>query len=284
MIYAMTYGKVENKIIDEKNKKTVAPGLGLRLFLAALITGVLFFAAGPPVFSSDDTDGLNNLTAAEIIEKMEANQTHSTSIIEGRMIITDRFGDRESTYIAHSEGADRFLVEFTSRDEAGQKVLRREGSLYLYYPDARETIRLQGAALRDSLLGSDVSYEDMTGGRGLDEDYRFNLLGRERVGGHDAYKIELEARGANVPYPKQIMWVDSSEFVLRKSEQYARSGRLLKELEVLETMTVNGLTFPSRIKITDKTRRSSGTEMIIEEAEIGVDLPRNIFSLEELTW
>lgn len=224
------------------------------------------------------------LTADEIIDRMEANQTHSTAIIEGRMVITDRFGDRTSTYIAHSEGAERFLVEFTSRAEEGQRVLRRDGSLYLYYPDARETIRLQGAALRDSLLGSDISYEDMTGGRGLREDYRFALLGEERIDGNPAYKIELTARSTNVAYPRQVYWVDKEDFVLRKSEQFARSGRLLKTTTILETMRQDGYHFPSRIRVVDETRRSSGTEMVVDQARLGVALPRNIFSLEALTW
>ena len=224
------------------------------------------------------------LTADEIIERMEANQTHPTSYVEGEMIITDRFGDRVSTYFAHTEGAERFLVEFTSRDEEGQRVLRRDDDLYLYYPDARETIRLTGSALRDSLLGSDISYEDMTGGRGLAEDYYFELLGEETVNGRPTYKIELTARGTNVAYPKQIYWVDSEEFVLRRSEQYARAGRKLKVTEVLETKEQGEYKFPSRIRITDQTRRSSGTELVLTRVDIGMELPRGIFSLETLTW
>ncbi len=224
------------------------------------------------------------LSADEIIERMEANQTHPTSYIEGEMVITDRFGDRVSTFIAHTEGAERFLLEFTSRDEEGQRVLRRNDDLYLYYPDARETIRLTGSALRDSLLGSDISYEDMTGGRGLADDYDFTLRGEERVNGRPTYKIELTARSTNVAYPKQIYWVDSEDFVLRKSEQYARAGRKLKVTEVLETKEQGEYKFPSRIRITDQTRRSSGTEMVLNKVEIDINLPRGIFSLEELTW
>ena len=248
---------------------------GVRVLIPFLLfLGALILPAAP----------VSALTADEIIERMEANQTHSTAIIEGRMVIRDRFGDRTSTFIAHSEGAERFLVEFTSRAEEGQRVLRREGSLYLYYPDARETIRLQGAALRDSLLGSDISYEDMTGGRGLAADYRFSLLGEERVDSRRTYKVELTARTTSVAYPRQILWVDKEDFVLRKSEQFARSGRLLKTTTVLETMRQEGYHFPSRIRVVDETRRSSGTEMIVENARLAVTLPRNIFSLEELTW
>lgn len=244
--------------------------------MTALI--VILIGAGLPVMNAAA------LTADDIIARMEENQTHSTSIIRGRMIIRDRFGDRTSTYIAHSEGARRFLVEFTSRNEEGQRVLRRDDSLYLYYPDARETIRLQGAALRDNLLGSDISYEDMTGGRGLAEDYRLSLLGEETIEGHPAFKIELTARDTNVAYPRQIYWVDRNEFVLRKSEQYARSGRLLKTTRILETVRRDGYHFPVRIRVTDEVRRSSGTEMVLDEIELDVPLPRNIFSLEELTW
>ena len=230
------------------------------------------------------TPNAGALSADEIIERMEENQTHPTSYIEGEMIITDRFGDRVSTFFAHSEGADRFLVEFTSRDEEGQRILRREDDLYLYYPDARETIRLTGSALRDSLLGSDISYEDMTGGRGLAADYEFELLGEEQIEKRPTYKIELTARGTNVAYPKQVYWVDSEQFVLRKSEQYARAGRKLKVTEVLETMQQDDYVFPSRIRVADQTRRSSGTEMVLTEVEIGVDLPSGIFSLDALTW
>ncbi|TVR68436.1 MAG: outer membrane lipoprotein-sorting protein [Spirochaetaceae bacterium] len=248
----------------------------MRILISAWLLPASFLFATPPRAEA--------LTADEIIERMEANQTHSTAIIEGRLVISDRFGDRSSTYIAHSEGADRFLVEFTSRAEEGQRVLRRDDSLYLYYPDARETIRLQGAALRDNLLGSDISYEDMTGGRGLASDYRFTLIGEDEVDGYPSYKVELVARTTSVAYPRQVYWVDREEFVLRRAEQFARSGRLLKTVHVLETMRRDGYHFPSRMRVVDETRRSSGTEMIIESARLGVSLPRNIFSLDALTW
>ena len=246
--------------------------------------GTATFFSGACMFFLGAAALLPAMTAHEIIERMETNQTHSTSVIEGRMIIRDRFGERVSTYIAHTEGSELFLIEFTSRAEQGQRILRRDGILYLYYPDARETIRIQGSALRDSLLGSDISYEDMTGGRGLADDYEFRLLGDDTVRDRTTYRVELTARTTNVAYPKQVLWIDSERFVLVQSEQYARGDRVLKRTEVLETMTQDGYTFPSRIRVTDQTRRSSGTEMIVERAEIGVAIPSDTFSLEALTW
>ena len=239
-------------------------------FAALLLAGVIAPAAAQ--------------SAEQIIRRMEENQTHRTARIEGRMEIRDRFGRRTSTFISWSEGADKALVEFTSPAERGQKVLRTEDEIYLYYPDAAELIRLQGAALRDSLLGSDVSYEDMTGNRGLLASYRVSVAGTETVNDRRCYVVELEARTRDVAYPRQKLWVDAEQYVMRRAEQYALSGRLLKVMEVEETMRRDGKIFPSRIVIMDQLKRNSRTEFIIEEAAIDVSLPPNIFSLEELRW
>lgn len=233
-----------------------------------------FFSAG----------SISALSVDEIIDRMEENQTHETGIYDGEMIITDRFGDRKSTFTIHAQGSEYTLLEFTSNEEAGQKVLRTENEIYLYFPDAAEIIRLQGAALRESMLGSDLSYEDMTGGKGLEESYEFTLLGEEAIKGTACYKIEMNAKSRNVAYPKQIIWVDKDLFVLRQSHQFALSGRLLKVTEVLEIQQIDGFVFPVSFKVTDKLKSSSGTRFRLFNVQVNVTLPRGIFSLEELSW
>ncbi|TVQ28252.1 MAG: outer membrane lipoprotein-sorting protein [Spirochaetaceae bacterium] len=220
----------------------------------------------------------------EIIRRMEDNQTFSSAYMEGRMIIADRFGERTVTFEMYAEGEERFLIEFTSRDEQGQRILRREDNLYLYYPDAREVIRIQGAALRDSLFGSDLSYEDMTGGRGILDDYTAERIGRSTVRGRDVWEVRLDARTTNVPYPQQIYFVDVDDYVLIESHQFARNGRKLKETEMLEIREQDGYRFPAHMRITDVTRRSSGTEMVFDRIDTGISIPASTFSLEELSW
>ncbi len=247
----------------------------MKRILGSLSTLILFFA--PLSFAGAQS-------AEDVVRRMEANQTHETSEIQGRMVITDRFGSRTSSFRMWSEGEEKVLVEFTGAAEAGQKILRTEDEIYLYYPDASELIRLQGSALRESMLGSDVSYEDMTGNRGLLDTYRVSLEGRETIRGFDCFVVEMEATSRDVAYPRQRIWVDSRLYVLRRSEQYALSGRLLKETEVTELMERSGKIFPSALTISDTLKSNSSTAFIIDEARIGVRLPPNIFSLEELTW
>lgn len=241
------------------------------------IISAILLALAVSVFAQDPSGD-------EIIRRMEDNQTFSAAYMEGRMLISDRFGERTVTFTMHAEGEERFLIEFTSRDEQGQRILRRDDSLYLYYPDAREVIRIQGSALRDSLFGSDLSYEDMTGGRGILEDYSAELIGRTTIRGRDVWQVRLDARTTNVPYPQQTYFVDVQDNVLLQSDQYARNGRKLKETEILEIREQNGYRFPAHMRITDVTRSSSGTEMIFDSIDTDISIPASTFSLEELSW
>lgn len=238
----------------------------------------LSLIATPPVAAQ------SNLTADEIVRRLEENRTYETSRAEVTMTINDRFGSRTSEMISWSRGSDEALIEFTSAAERGQKVLRTENEIYLYYPDAAELVRLQGSALRESMLGSDVSYEDLTGGKTLLDTYDVELVGRESIDGHDAYKIEMEATSRNVAYPRQTVWVDTEFFVARRSEQYALSGRLLKTVQVDRIEIIEGYPVPMVTVISDALKRNSSTTVVIDSLDIGVRVDDDLFSLQELSW
>ncbi len=242
------------------------------------IIGVVIFAwTALPVAAAD-------LTAEEIVERLESNQVQETNHATATMVVRDRFGERTSTMESWSKGRDVTLIEFTSPAERGQKVLRTENEIYLFYPDAAELIRLQGAALRESMLGSDISYEDMTGGKTLLETYRVELLGEETIHGHRCYKVGFEARRRNAAYPRQTVWIDTELFVARRSEQYALSGRLLKEIEMDRIETIGGYTIARRMIISDALKRNSSTEFTLDDVQFDIQVDDDLFSLEELSW
>ena len=176
---------------------------------------IIISAAVAPAFAQ---------TAEDIIRRMEANEVHQTAHAVGSMVIHDRFGDRTTRFESWAEGEDKALIEFTSAAEAGQKILRTDDQIYLYYPDAAELIRLKGSALRDSVMGSDMSYEDMTGGKGLLSDYEVTLAGMEDVDGISCYRIDMEAKSRDVPYASQTLWIDAQRYFTRQAHMYARSG------------------------------------------------------------
>ncbi|MEW5816373.1 MAG: outer membrane lipoprotein-sorting protein [Spirochaetota bacterium] len=227
---------------------------------------------------------LSALTAEEIIKKMELNQVHKTAKVTGSMLIRDRFGTKNVQFTSYSEGKDKMLIEFTSVEEKGQKILRTKNDLYLYYPDAEEIIRLKGAALRDSVLGSDFSYEDMTGDKGILDSYKVSLLGTEPVDGHQCYKLALEATERDIPYPYEEMWVDTELFVYRKVYRYSLSKKLLKEMKITKIEKIAGKPVPTQLIMIDTMKTNSSTEFKIEDIKLDIPIDKKTFSLEELSW
>lgn len=223
-------------------------------------------------------------TAEEIVRRLEANQEVGSARSEGTIMIQDRYGTKTNDFESWADTNDQTLIEFTSGEERGQKILRTENEIYLYYPDAEEVIRLQGAALREGVLGSDVSYEDMTESGSLLDDYRVTLAGRETVDGVQTFKLVLEAKRRDIAYPKQTVWVHADEYYPVKAEYYAVSGKLLKEMSVLEVLRTGGKVLPSRTVMQDALKKNSRTEFVLREVEIGIRIDPSIFSLEELSW
>jgi outer membrane lipoprotein-sorting protein len=223
-------------------------------------------------------------TAEDIVARLQANQVFKTSRMQGVMTVTDRFGTKETRFISYSRGDAEALIEFTSTEEKGQKILRTKDEIYLFYPDAEEVIRLQGAAFRDAVLGSDMSYEDLTGGKTLLETYRVSLEGTEAVDGAECYRIRMEAKARNVAYPVQVMWVDPKLWVARRMQQFSLAGRLLKEISLGNFKVVAGRTIATRMVLEDKLKKNSRTEFVVERIEVDIALDPKLFTLEHLSW
>jgi outer membrane lipoprotein-sorting protein len=243
-----------------------------------LVFGLL--AAGLPGFTRDAAA----LDAAEIIRRVQDNMTNDTEIARGEMVISDRFGERTKSFISYAAGTEEMLLEFTNPEERGQKILRLADEIYLYFPEAEEIIHLQGSALKESVMGSDFSYEDMTGEKDLLKLYEVKLLDTVDLDGRRHYLVELKGRKRGVAYPLQKLWVDAELLLPRRAEYYSLSGRFLKELVFSEFRTVDGRPVASRMLMTDKMKKNSSTEFVLLEMKINRRLPEGIFSLEELSW
>ena len=218
--------------------------------LSLLLIGVLIFALPSMLFA---------LSAEEIIHEMDRLSTFETTYSTGSIQTTDRFGTKTSLFRSWSQGEKDSLIEFTSKAERGQKILRTEGSLYLFYPDAEQLIRMQGAALRQSMLGSDISYEDMTEEKNTLDNYKAKLEGLETFKEKECHVLTLTAKTRSVAYPIQKIWVDTESFLVWKAEYSTAQGRLLKVMEVLETFKSGDRVLPKQSRIEDKMKKDSAT-------------------------
>jgi len=222
---------------------------------------------------------LYGINPEEIIKKVDENNTFSTFRGEGSIIIENSYGKRESTYTAYSMGSDNTLIEFTSGEEEGQKILKTKKDLYIKYPYAEEVQRLS----RSKTLGA-ISYDEMSGERNTLDDYSVEVKGEEKVNGVDTYVIRMIAKNSKVPHYMQDVYVDKKNFIILKALYYSKSGKLSKEMIVLETKSLGTRIVPVHTLITDKLKKNNSTENILDKMEVDISLDPKLFSLSELSW
>jgi len=76
--------------------------------------------------------------------------------------------------------------------------------------------------------------------------------------------------------------VDKDRYIPLKKELFAKSGVLLKRVELSDVIQIQGRWFPKKILFKDVLKEGEGTEFIIEEINFNVSIPDYIFSKASL--
>ena len=219
-----------------------------------------------------------------IIQKMDQNFGSDNKIYVGTMIVHGRRGSRTIKSKSWLRGVDQSFTEFLSPPrEAGTKMLKLEDELWTYTPATDRVIRISGHMLRQSVMGSDLSYEDMMEDPELSNVYDAQVVEEEVMNERNCWVLELIAKeGKEIASHKRKVWVDKERFVSLREDRFARSGKLLKTTEVLEVLQQEGRWIPSHIVFKDALKRGKGTEMIIESMNFNADIPDHVFSKASL--
>jgi len=223
-----------------------------------------------------------DLSGEEIMERVDKNRVYEKIEYDGKMII--KKGDKVRTKLMHvyAEGEEKALIEFTNPEDTGTKYLKLSGEMWIYFPDAEEIIKISGHMLRESMMGSDFSYEDVMENEELRKKYSVTVVGSEAVNERDCYVLELVAKGKKVTYAKRKLWVDKERFAVLKIQLFALSGKLLKEVMVQDVEKYGDRYFATKLTMMNKLIKDSSTTFEMEEIDFDADIPDNTFTKRSL--
>jgi outer membrane lipoprotein-sorting protein len=229
--------------------------------------------------SSISLHGLSQLDADGILKKVERNMSSDNRVFESTMTIR---GNRSSRTIAsrtYSVGDKESYTEYLSpaRDQ-GTKMLKLEDQLWIYSPSTDRTIQISGHMLRQSVMGSDLSYEDMMDDRKLTDVYTAKVTGNEIIDERETFILDLTAKVTDAAYHSRKMWIDSERFVPLKEELFAKSGQLLKRTTLSDIRQIEGRWFPLKVVYKDMLKQGSGTEFTITVIKFNQKIPDYIFT------
>jgi len=221
-------------------------------------------------------------SAAELLKRVDTNEVYTTIQYDGEMII--EYQNRRYVKVMKAwarENADSF-IEFTNPEDKGTKYLKKSGRLYMYSPDNEGVMLISGHMLKESMMGSDLSYEDTIDNATLSSRYNPVLKGSETWNGRSAWVMELNAKSRSESYPKRTLWIDQENGDVLHYELFALSGAKLKEYNLIKVETFGAKRFPVEIEIMDLLRRGSKTTFVMKNVILDKPIPDSVFSQRNL--
>jgi outer membrane lipoprotein-sorting protein len=152
----------------------------------------------------------------------------------------------------------------------------------VYSPDTEGVVLISGHMLKESMMGSDMSYEDTINNDTLSGRYDPVLAGSETWNGRAAWVLELTAKRKTESYPKRKLWIDKETGDLLHYELYALSGAKLKEYNLNRVEVLAGRRFPVEIEIRDLLRKDSKTTFIMRNVALDRPIADSVFSQRNL--
>jgi outer membrane lipoprotein-sorting protein len=223
--------------------------------------------------------GYGQPKADEILKKVDQNLSSDNRVFESTMTIHGKRSSRTIASKTWSVGDKKSFTEYLSpAREQGTKMLKLENQLWIYSPSTDRTIQISGHMLRQSVMGSDLSYEDMMDDRKLTDVYNAAVIGNEEIDGRLTWILELKAKVEDVAYASRKIWIDQERFVPLKEELYAKSGQLLKLSNMSNVIKVEGRWFPTTIVYKDVLKQGDGTEFKMTSIKFNQDIPEYLFT------
>ncbi|MHB8809323.1 MAG: outer membrane lipoprotein-sorting protein [Desulfobulbaceae bacterium] len=156
-----------------------------------------------------------------------------------------------------------------------EKFPGRDADRWLFIPAINMTRRIAAQDRYSSFVGSDFTYEDVSGRNPEDDNH--TLEREEQFAGKACAVVKSVPKAADMEYSAKLSWIDLTSFLPLKEEYYDRQDALYKVFTADEIKEVGG--FPTVLKRTMKNLQSGhATEVTYTRAEYDIGIEDALFS------
>ena len=203
-------------------------------------------------------------SVTEILKKVDKNRSSEAFEIVSEMIVHGQRFERRIKSKSLIVGSEKAFTEYLSpKREKGTKMLKVDDKVWIYYPQADRIVTIAGHMLKQSVMGSDLSYEDMMENENLSTSYDGIVEKTENFLERKTWKLKLKAKKASSAYQKKEIWVDQERFAILKELYYSSNGTLLKSAVVKEIKPFGKRWYPTSIVFKDELKNGKGTGFLV---------------------
>jgi len=253
----------------------------MKRFLIIAIAVIVSFALFGSAFAA---------TADEIMKKSQAAFLYQGKDFKARVMmkLVSKGGQeriREMTMLRKNFGEvggnqKYFMYFFQPADVKDMtfmvyKYPAKDDDRWLFIPAINMVRRIAAQDKRSSFVGSDFTYEDVSG-RDIEDDMH-SLMKEEKLGGKDSYVIKSTPKAADVDYSYKLSWIDKANNLPLKEEYYDKKGELYKVFSADEIKDVKG--FPTITRRSMKNLQSGHTtEVSYSKTDYNIGIEDSLFS------
>lgn len=235
--------------------------------------------AEPPAAEAPAAPTNAEPTAEEILDRLDRNMVSESRTAKMTMKVKGKRRTRTYTIESYGRGeTDSAMTYLAPARDKGTKMLKLGDEMWLYLRSVDRVQKLSGHMLREGMMGSDISYEDMMNGEDMRSAYKATIEGSETIDGRDCWKLVMTAHDDTVSYPKRVSWIDKEHYIPLKQELFALSGMKLKTWTMTDIKAFDGRMYPTRMTVEDHLKKGSTTTVIFDELKFGVKFPGEVFS------
>lgn len=238
---------------------------------------LIYFGLSTLVLANDYPDPL------VILDRIDQNRVSNHIISTSSLKIHSLRGSRTIKAKTWTQSTERSFTEYLApAREKGTKMLKLQKNLWTYYPKADRIVKIAGHMLRQSVMGSDLSYEDLMENQKLSETYDAVVETEATLSDRACWVLALTAKSSKTAYQKRKIWVDQERFLPLKEELFTSRGKLLKVMEMQEVFQVQGRWYPKKLWFKDALKQGKGTEIVIDSIDFDSTIPDSRFSKRAL--
>lgn len=192
---------------------------------------------------------------------------------------------REMTMLRRNEpegGGQKYFLYFHQPGDVRDMTFmvwknpQRDDERWLFIPAIKLVRRVAANDKRSSFVGSDFTYEDVSGREVEEEIHAF--VREEVLNGRPAFVIRSVPKDEkSTDYSRRLAWIDKETFVLWKEEYYDKRNELYKVFTADEVRQVQGLWTISK-RTMKNMQNGHRTEVSFSEVAYNVGLEESLFT------
>lgn len=223
-------------------------------------------------------------TKEEVFERINTeSKEFSTMYFEAEMEITSRGRTLTKNFYGYlDDTTDSSFMEYTNSADEGTRYLKLENDMWIYLPDAGDVLKLSGHLLRDSMMGSDISYDDMMNQGSLADEYYPESLTTVSLDGNDVFLLAIKAKDADdSTYIRQDVYINKEDYTIAKLVMFAQGrneDRAIKEFSMGNYKKIGNLNMATEMEVVDLRKKNSKTVVRYTETEIDIPIDEKMFT------